>query len=124
MMNVKLLKTNIYTSFVVSLASFIALSVLLLSLHAKDLVRYGDLAYARTTEYRDLSEKASGELHDHVDKQVLKAFGKTAGDGFTLSRGRDDTFTPDAEEDPGLLTRIHEHLLMLRVFASLPFAVS
>lgn len=120
----KTVKTNIYSSLVIGLASFIALSVFLLSLHAKDLVRYGDLAYARTTEYRDLSEKASGELHDHVDKQVLKAFGKTAGDGFTLSRGRDDTFTADTEEDPGLFVRIHEQFLMFRVFASLPFAIS
>lgn len=106
----------------ISLASLIAFSVFLVSVHSKDLAKYNDITYARSSSYNDLSEKAVKELHDHVDKQVLKSFSKVFNDGSMLaSRSRDD-FDATYEEDPGLWGRFHEQLMLWRVFASLPFS--
>lgn len=116
-------KTKMFQGLIVGLASFIAFSVLLLSVHAKDLVQYRELMNAARIEYRDIAEKSTGELHDHIDKQVLKTFSKTFGDGITISREREDNFTPVLEKDPGILGRIEEAFLLWRVYASLPFAV-
>lgn len=117
-----MLKTNIKSYFVIGLASFIAFNVLLISLHSKDLVRYNDMSQARKITYTDLSEKAVKELHDHVDKQVLKSFSKSFSDGSVIaSRNRDD-FDATYEEDPGLWGRFHEQLMLWRVFVSLPFS--
>lgn len=116
-------KTKMFQGFIVGIASFIAFSVFLLSVHAKDIVQYRELIDANRVEYHTISEKATGELHDHVDKQVLKTFAKTFSDGFTVSRGREEDYTPTLEEDPGLLGRIQETFLLWRVYASLPFMV-
>lgn len=116
-------KTKMFQGFIVGIASFIAFSVLLLSLHAKDVFQYRELLNVNRVEYHDIGEKAVGELHDHVDKQVLKTFSKTFGDSFAVSRGREDDYTPDLEEDPGLLGRLQETFLLWRVYATLPFAV-
>lgn len=115
-------KTNIKSYLVVGLASFIAFSVLLVSVHSKDLAKYNDIGYAKSTTYTDLSEKAVKELHDHVDKQVLKSFSKVFNDSSVVaSRSRDD-FDATYEEDPGLWGRFHEQLMLWRVFVSLPFS--
>lgn len=117
-----MIKTNIKSYFVVGLASFIAFSVFLVSVHSKDIAKYSDTSYARSTTYNDLSEKAVKELHDHVDKHVLKSFSKVFNDGSMLaSRSRDD-FDATYEEDPGLWGRFHEQLMLWRVFVSLPFS--
>ncbi len=116
-------KTKKFEGLIVGIASIIAFSVLLLSIHAKDIVQYRELMNATRVEYHDLSEKAVSELHDHVDKKVLKTFAKTFGDGITITRGREDDFTPALEKDPGILGRIEETFLLWRVYASLPFAV-
>lgn len=108
--------------FIVGLASLIACSVFMISVHAKDVVKYGDAYYARQLSYNDLTDKAVKELHDHVDKQVLKTFSKVFNDGSVLaSRSRDD-FDATYEEDPGLWGRFQEHLMYIRVFMSLPFS--
>lgn len=112
-----------FQGLIVGVAGFIAFSVFLLSVHAKDLVQYRELMNANRVEYHDIGEKAVGELHDHVDKQVLKTFAKTFGDSMTASRGREDDYAPELEQDPGLLARIHETFLLWRVYASLPFAI-
>jgi len=116
-------KTKIFKGIIVSVASFIAFSVLLLSVHAKDLVQYREFISAARVEYRVIAEKSTGELHDHIDKQVLKTFSKTFGDGITISRGREDDFTPALEKDPGILARLEEKFLLWRVYASLSFAI-
>lgn len=116
-------KTNIVQWFVIGLAGCIAFAVFLLSLHAKDLVQYREFMNVTRVEYHDIGEKAASELHDHVDKQVLKTFAKSFGDNYTVSRGREDDYTPEFEEDPGLLGRLEETFLLWRVYASLPFAI-
>lgn len=120
-------KTKTFQSIIVGIAGLMAFSVFLLSIHAKDIIQYRELMGSNRTEYRstngDISDKATSELHDHVDKQVLKTFAKTFGDGFTISRGREDEYTPELEKDPGILGRLEEKLLLWRIYASLPFAI-
>ena len=116
-------KTKIFQSFIVSIAGVMALSVLLLSVHAKDIVQYRELLNASRIEYHDIGEKATGDLHDHVDKQVLKTFAKSFGDNYTMSRGREENYMPETEKDPGLIGRLEEKFLMWRIYASLPFVV-
>lgn len=121
-----MLKTNIVKlkqHFTVGLAFLLAFCVLTVSVHAKDIVKYGDAALAKAIDFRDITDKAVKELHDHVDKQVLKSFAKTFSDGSINARTREDT--PDIiEDDPGLMSRFTEHLLMWHVYATLPFSVS
>ncbi len=115
-------KTNIQNKFLYFLALLLSCSVLLLSVHAKDLVAYHDAEVIRKMEYKDISAKAAKELHDHVDKQVLKNKSSDASSNYLLairSRGEIDAYE---DEDPGLWGRFHETLLMWRIFASLPFA--
>lgn len=109
-------------SFTIALAGLLAVCVFLISIHAKDLVHYNDIAYIQTKAYGygDITEKAVKELHDHVDKQVIKSFSKVFGDS-TAIRGRIEALEAE-EEDPGILARIGEHILIFRIYASLPFS--
>lgn len=94
----------------------------MLSVHAKDIVHYTDAATASQVEYHDISAKAARELHDHVDKQVIKTFDKSGtSDHFVMSnRSREDVDMLN-EEDPGLWGRLSEHILLFGVYISLPF---
>ena len=113
---------NLFQKFTVLVACMLTVCVFLVSIHAKDLVHYNDIAYVQTKAYGygDITEKAVKELHDHVDKQVLKSFSKVFGDS-TAIRGRIESIEAD-EEDPGILARIREHILIWRIYASLPFS--
>ena len=106
-----------------SLACFISMCVLALSLHAKDLVRYHDMEVARKVDYRNISEKAASELHDHVDKQIVKNLIKnTSNDSILLTRSRGEM--PEVHEgDPGIASRLSEKILLWRIFLTLPFTV-
>ncbi len=120
-------KTKIFQSLVVGIACVVAFSVFLLSVHAKDVVQCRELTNPGRVEYHaassDVTDKAISELHDHVDKQVLKTFAKSFGDNYTMSRGREENYVPEVEKDPGILGRLEETFLMWRIYASLPFAV-
>lgn len=120
-------KIKIFQSFIVGIASVVAFSVFLLSVHAKDVFQYRELTNPGRVEYHaasaDITDKAASELHDHVDKQVLKTFAKSFGDNYTMSRGREENYVPEIEKDPGLLGRLEETFLIWRVYASLPFVV-
>lgn len=117
-------KTTIREKAIYIFACFIASCVLMLSVHAKDLVYYSaDAAVAERVGYNDISSKAAGELHNHIDKQVVKTFDKGAtGDNYVMNaRGKEDIDILN-EEDPGLWGRLHEVLLIWKVYASLPFS--
>lgn len=104
-----------------ALACLLTVGVLAVSLHAKDIIKYGDTTAAKQVEFRDISDKAAKELHDHVDKQILKSFAKAFSDGSLVARTREDT--PDImEDDPGLVGRFTEHLLLWHIYATLPFS--
>ena len=111
---------NVKEKVIIGIACTIAVAVFLLSLHSKDLVKYG--RSIERPELKDVSAKAVAELHDHVEKKVVKSFSNSINDGqlqLSRSRGETEVF---ADEDPGLWGRFHETLLMWRIFASLPFA--
>ena len=121
-----MLKTNtsIKQKIVITVACFVTVCVFLLSVHAKDIVHYTDETVASQVGSHEISAKAASELHDHVDKQVVKTFSNSGtSDSFILNTRSKQELDMLNEEDPGLWGRIQETLLMWGVFASLPFAV-
>lgn len=115
------LTKNIKQTLTIALACVLAFAVLCISVHAKDIVKYGDTTVAKQVQFKDITDKAVKELHDHVDKQVLKSFSKMFNDGSITARTREDT--PDImEDDPGLMSRFTEHLMFWHVFVTLPFS--
>lgn len=122
-----MLKTNISIreKIVFAIACFVAGCVFMLSVHAKDIVYYTDATVANQIGFHDITAKAVSELHDHVDKQVVKTVDNSgSSDSFVMNTRAKEDLDMLNEEDPGLWGRIHETLLMWGVFASLPFAVS
>ena len=118
-------KITLKEKFIVALAGLIASSVFLLAIHAKDVVRYGDIDTASRVTYKDISNKSLGELHNHIDKQMVKSFDKgTSDNAVVASRSRGDIDLLPGEEDPGILVRLQETLLLWHVYASLPFTVA
>jgi hypothetical protein len=119
-------KMSIRKLFAITLTGCLATSVLLLSVHAKDLAAHADvqtsLDKVEKVKLKDVSEKATAELHNHVSKQVVKTFDNSSGDqSYTMSaRGRDDLDIHN-EGDPGLWGYVHETWLMWRALATLPF---
>lgn len=112
---------NVKEKIIISIACVIAVAVFMLSLHAKDLVKYGRVI--ERPELKDISAKAVAELHDHVEKKVVKSFSNsTINDGqLMLSRSRAEAETfPD--EDPGLWGRFSEQLYLWGVYLTLPFS--
>lgn len=77
-----------------TLAYLLGTSVVLSSVHAKDLASHQtDLgkvpAGAVKIHTDDVSAKVVSELHNHVDKTVFKAFTKSTADQVTLATGRE-----------------------------------
>ena len=117
-------KTNIPVKerITFAFACIIAMAVVLLSLHAKDLVKYSRIVETPDLKYHDISAKAVSELHDHVEKKVVKSFASSINDGqLAISRNRDDV---DAfvEEDPGLWGRFSEQLYLWGIYLTMPFS--
>ena len=86
---------HIKTILLTTLAYFLGCSVLLSSVHAKDIVAnttIGQAVHASVstkTHMDNISLKAIGDLHNHVDKTALKVFVKTFGDQAVMSRDRE-----------------------------------
>ena len=118
-------KLSLKEKFTYALACCIALLVFLLSVHAKDLFRYHETENARKVGYSDISKKAVGELHNHIDKQMVKTFDKsTTGDTVIASaRSRNDVDMLIGEEDPGLWGRLQEAWLLASAYASLALKI-
>lgn len=116
------IKLSLYKKFVVFLAGFIALAVMLVSVHAKDMVYYRDHAAGKDVQYQDISEKSVKELHDHVDKQVLKQFSKVFSDTSLLTSRQREEIESALEDDPGLWGRLADHVLLWYAYLTLPFS--
>ncbi len=120
-----MIKTNTITlkeKLIFAFACVIALSVFMATLHLKDIVRLNALADLTTTaKYHDISEKAAQDLHNHVNKQMVKAFINSPGDGVIMGRTRDD-IEATIESGTSLFTLVHEQLQLWRVYLSLPFS--
>ncbi len=115
-------KTSFKEKIVIALACFIATAVMMVTLHLKDLVRYSAVDIFSPIKYKDISEKASEDLHSHTDKQNLKSFAKAVGDNILMSRSRDD-IDATIEDDPGLFARLSEKFMIWRIYATMPFSL-
>lgn len=113
-------KISVKQHIVFGFAGFITLCVALLSLHAKDLVRYRILEPSETA-YQDVSAKAAADLHNHVDKQVMKTFSSFNDGAIMASRSRDD-IDAYVDEDPGLWGRVSEQFYLWGVYITMPFS--
>lgn len=111
---------NVKEKLVIGIACIIATAVFLLSMHSKDLVKYGRAM--ERPELKDVSAKAVAELHDHVEKKVVKSFSNSINDGqLQLSRSRAEAeIIPD--EDPGLWGRFSEQLFLWGIYLTMPFS--
>lgn len=103
------------------LAHLICLTVVLSHVHAKDAISLLKQP-AGTTKLgsRDITAKALGDLHHHIDKAGLK---NVIGDSGTTTAARTRSLNPlEVEEsDDSLLSRLHDFMLRLRVVMSLCF---
>ena len=88
-------------------------------------MRSNVVSAANQVGLHDISAKAASELHDHVDKQVVKTFDNSGtSDNFIMNNRSKQDLDLLGEEDPGLWGRIHETFLMWGVYASMPFALA
>lgn len=115
------MKTN--TSKIITtavLAHLMCTSVVLSHIHAKDAV-----SLMRTNAVRqrmspnDITAKALGDLHHHVDKASLKNMHVTA-----TTRGREMNPLAMLGSEETLRTRFMDHLLRMRVAMSIFFQVA
>lgn len=114
------MKTNtIKLSLATLLVNLMCFSVVLAHLHAKDAVSLlnqpGFSKFANT----DITVKAIGDLHHHIDKASLKNIHTDTS--TTAARVRELKPLIDEQLDAGLMNRLHDFMLRLRVVASLCF---
>lgn len=112
------MSTTIQPLFISILAYLIGCSVILSSVHAKDLASHqADFNRAAATvrvHADDVSAKAIGELHNHVDKASVKAFAKTVGEQTAVGNER-YLRSGRARYARSFATRVMEASLMFRL---------
>lgn len=93
-----------------AIAATLTGSVLLSSVHAKDIAKSAPLG-------QDLSSvhaKALGELHNHTDKTVVKVFAKAVSDNAIVARER-ELRTEVVRIERGLVEQLADFLMFWRV---------
>lgn len=103
------------------LAHLMCLTVVLSHVHAKDAVSLLRQPTGTTKlAARDITAKALGDLHHHIDKAGLK---NITGDSGTTTAARTRSLNPLEvdETDDSLLARLHDFMLRVRVVMSLCF---
>lgn len=100
------------------LAHFMCMTVVLSHIHAKDAISYlGQSHAARTVLTTDMSAKALGDLHHHIDKTALK---NIHTESPTTAARRRELQPLNAEDvNASLLSKLHDFALRLRVVVSL-----
>lgn len=113
-MNINIAKLSI-TAFLVHL---MCMTVVLSHLHAKDAVSLMNShpASAKLAP-SDITAKALGDLHHHIDKAGLKNI--TADTSTTAARTRELNPLDAAVQEASLMERLHDFLLRFRVVTSL-----
>lgn len=116
------MKTNLTKLFASTLLiQLMCVSVVLSHIHAKDAVPLM-VQPAGSTKLgsRDITAKALGDLHHHIDKASVKNIHNDAS--TTAGRQRElRPFTEVVREDGSLATQLNDFLLRLHVVASLCF---
>jgi hypothetical protein len=101
------------------LAHLMCMTVVLSHVHAKDAVSLmSQPAAANKLATSDITAKALGDLHHHIDKAGLKNINADSG-STTAARTRNLNPLEAEETDDSLLARLHDFLLRLRVVTSL-----
>lgn len=115
------MKTNITKLiFTAMLAHLMCATVILAHLHAKDAVSLANQQSAANAKISggDITAKALGDLHHHIDKMSLKMH---TGDVSTQARVRELEPLQGAEFDPSLRDYLEELLMRLQFGTSLFF---
>jgi hypothetical protein len=117
--------TLLKTAFIACLAHLMAGTVVLSHMHAGDVVSHSvskDSLTQVTKSSPDLNAKAVGDLHNHIDKTMLKNIMKSAADSSTAASRR-DLKPQQLEYEESILERLAAQFLMFRVFMTLPITL-
>lgn len=104
------------------LAQLMCVSVVLSHIHAKDTVPLlSHPASATRMASRDITAKALGDLHHHIDKAGVKS---PHSDASTATRNRqlNPMSAEDMAEDASLVVRIQHLLLRFRIISTLIYS--
>lgn len=104
------------------LAQLMCMSVILSHIHAKDTIPLmAHPAGATRMASRDITAKALGDLHHHIDKAAVKS---PHSDASTATRNRElnPLSAEDMAEDASLVARIQHFLLRFRIVSSLIYS--
>lgn len=114
------MKTNtLKLSIVTLLVHLMCFTVVLSHLHAKDAVSFlSQQTNLTKLASMDISAKALGDLHQHIDKAGLKNI-NVDNSSTTAARVRELDPMAAEEIDESLAARFHDFLLRLRVVGSL-----
>lgn len=113
------MKTNIiHLIFTALLAHVMCATVILSHLHAKDAVSLANQQGAMKLSGGDITAKALGDLHHHIDKTTLKMH---TGDVSTQARIRELEPLQHADFVPSIRDYLEEFLLRLHFGTSLFF---
>lgn len=114
------MNTNIIKLFTTTLLIHaMCFTVVLSHLHAKDavsLLSHGNVNKLATS---DITAKALGDLHQHIDKAGLKNI--SADTSATAARTRELNPLDAAAEEDSLMSRLHDFVLRFRIVTSLCF---
>lgn len=115
------MKTNIFKFiFTALLAHTMCITVVLAHVHAKDAVSLANQQNAANAKISsgDITTKALGDLHHHIDKMSLKMH---TGDSSTQARVRELEPLQGAEFDPSVRDYLEDLLIRLQFGTSLFF---
>lgn len=104
------------------LAPVMCFSVVLSHVHAKDAVPLlAKAKHAPKFAGSDITAKALGDLHNHIDKAGVK---NIHNDASTSARQREFQAVVYEGEDASLIEQVREFMLRLRVVASMMFRLT
>ena len=113
------MNTNtIKLSFLAVVVHLMCFTVVLSHLHAKDAVSLLNQPGLNKLATSDITAKALGDLHHHIDKASLKSLHLTPA---TAARVRELQPLAEKQLDDSLTTRFQDFMLRFRVVVSLCF---
>jgi len=116
-------KLTIKTFLIAIAACFLSVAVILSSAHLKDVARAHSFieTHAATFKITDTVAKAIGDLHNHVDKQTLKAISM---DQPAAARERELKALNEEHASRNVIEMLEEMILFYRFAFSLRFSLA
>jgi len=120
------MKTNIFntldsikSALVATLTHTMAMSVILAHAHAGDVVRQSSPDFYQPSKISsDVSAKVIGDLHNHIDKTMLKNAVKSPSD-TTSAVSRRELRNAVVQIEESVLERVEMQMLLLRAFLTM-----